>query len=475
MAKVGRVLVALLIALLPETTATAVAEPAPPPWTGSWETAPSGTAAALPGAAVRNVVHLSVGGTAVRIRLSNRLGTTPLYLGAVTVALRRAAGPDAVPGTLHTATFSGAPTATVPPGQDLLTDPVPLPVPAAADLLVTVLTPVDSGPATYHRTALQTSFVARAGTGHAADEDGSAYTTAISSWYYVTGVDVLGSAAGSIVAFGDSLTDGTGSTPDTNRRWPDRLAERLSGDRLGVLNAGIAGNRLLRDGAGPSALARLDADALDRAGVRVLIVLEGINDIKGTPEATDPAAFATAYRALVAGAHARGIRVVGVTLTPYGGHPAYTLAREAVRQQVNAFIRTGGAFDAVADADAAVRDPAAPERILPGYDPGDHLHFNDTGMRAVADAVARALVVSRPAFAAPGARGTARPATHNPQSAANSTPDGTQPHTTAPTHAPAISRHAKNSASTLEPPERIVVRSAAIASPCRPSRSRSCR
>ncbi|ANP50351.1 lysophospholipase L1-like esterase [Streptomyces griseochromogenes] len=401
MRKVGRVVVALLVALLPGTTATAVAEPAAPPWTGSWETAPSGTTAALPGAAVRNVLHLSVGGTAVRIRLSNRFGTVPLLLGAVTVALRQGAGPDAVPGTLRTATFGGAPTVTVPPGTDVLTDPVPLPVPAAADLLVTVLTPVDSGPATYHRTALQTSYLAPAGVGHAADENGSAYTKAIGSWYYVTGVDVLGGAAGSVVAFGDSLTDGTGSTPDTNRRWPDRLAQRLGGDRFGVLNAGIAGNRLLRDGTGPSALARLDADALDRAGVRVVIVLEGINDIKGTPEATDPAAFATAYRTLVARAHAHGIRVVGVTLTPYGGFSAYTAARETVRQQVNAFIRTGGAFDAVADADAAVRDPAAPERILPGYDPGDHLHFNDAGMSAVADTVARALAV-RPSAPAVG-------------------------------------------------------------------------
>ncbi|MFF5016421.1 SGNH/GDSL hydrolase family protein [Streptomyces sp. NPDC001165] len=391
MGKVGRVLVSLLLAVLPGTTTTAVAQPAKPVWTGSWETAPSGTAAALPGAAVRNVVHLSVGGAAVRIRISNRLGTAPLQLGAVTVALRRGTGPDAVPGSLRTATFGGVRTAVVPAGQDLVTDPVLLPVPDAADLLVTVLTPVDSGPATYHRTALQTSYLAPAGRGHAADEDGSAYTTPIAYWYYVTGVDVLGTAAGSVVAFGDSLTDGTGSTTDTNQRWPDRLARHLRDDRLGVLNAGLAGNRLLRDGVGPSALARLDADALDRAGVRALIVFEGINDIKGTPEANDPAAFADAYRTLVARAHARGIRVVGVTLTPFGGYSAYTPAREAVRQQVNAFIRTGGAFDSVADADATVRDPSAPERLLPGYDPGDHLHFNDAGMGAVADTVTGAL------------------------------------------------------------------------------------
>ncbi|MGV4981296.1 SGNH/GDSL hydrolase family protein [Streptomyces sp. NRAIS4] len=395
MAGVRRVLAVLVLAMLPGTAAPAVAEPAAPPWTGSWETAPSGTTAALPGAAIRNVVHLSVGGTAVRIRLSNRFGTAPLRLGAVTVALRRAPGADAVPGTLRTATFHGARDVTVPPGQDSVTDPVPLPVPAAADLLVTVYTPGDSGPATFHQTALQTSYVAPAGAGRAADEDGAAYTTLISRWYYVTGVDVLGTTTGSIVAFGDSLTDGNGSTPDTNHRWPDRLAEGMRAQRVGVLNAGISGNRLLHDGAGPNALARLDADALDRAGVRVLVVLEGINDIKGTPTADDVTAYADAYRTLVARAHARGVRVIGVTLTPYRGFPAYTEAREAVRQRVNAFIRTGGTFDAVADADAALRDPADPTRLQPGYDPGDHLHFNDAGMAAVASTVRLALGVMR--------------------------------------------------------------------------------
>ncbi|WP_225095785.1 GDSL-type esterase/lipase family protein [Streptomyces sp. CoH27] len=397
MAKVGRILAVLLPALLPGLTAPVVArsEPwtvsNPPAWTGSWEAAPSGAVDARPGAAIRNVVHLSIGGDAVRVRLSNRLGTAPLRLGAVTVALRGAAGPDALPGTVHTATFQGGPAVTVPAGQDTVTDPVPLSVPAAADLLVTVYTPDDNGPATSHQVALQTSYVAPAGAGRAGDEDGSAYTATVNRWYYVTGVDVLGDGAGSVVAFGDSLTDGNGSTPDTNRRWPDRLAAYLRADRFGVLNAGISGNRLLRAGAGPSGLTRLDTDALDRAGVRVLVVLEGINDIKGTPTADDAGAYADAYRTLVARAHARGVAVVGVTLTPFRGFTAYTDTREAVRQQVNAFIRTGGAFDAVADADAAVRDPADPTRILPAYDPGDHLHFDDTGMTAVADTVRQAL------------------------------------------------------------------------------------
>lgn len=363
-------------------------------WTGTWAAAASGTAPALPGASIRNVVHVSVGGTAARVRVSNRLGTAPLRLGSVTVALQvpgAPSSPDAVPGSLRAATFGGARTIVVPAGRDRVTDPVALRVPAHSNLLITVHTPVDSGPATYHRSARQTGFVARHGD-RAADEKGSAYTTTIGSWYYVTGVDVLGSSAvGSVVALGDSITDGSGSTADANRRWPDRLAHRLRAlpahRRLGVLNAGISGNRLLRTGVGPSALARFDADVLTRTGVRTLIVMEGINDIKGTPNVTDPAALTAAYRRIVARAHARGIRVIGATLTPYGGHRAYTPARERVRRAVNASIRGGRIFDAVADFDRAVRDPAHPHRIRPAYDPGDHLHFNDAGMRALAEVI----------------------------------------------------------------------------------------
>jgi lysophospholipase L1-like esterase len=402
MVKGGRVLSAALLTLIGTTVTVTGAAPvaataatAPvgfvsSPWSGSWEAAPSGTTPALPGAAVRNVVHLSVGGSLLRIRLSNRLGTAPLALGAVTVALARKGGPDALVGTMRTVTFSGAATADVPPGADLVSDPVPLVVPSAADLLVTVHTPADSGPATYHRTALRTSYIAPQGTGRAADEDGSAYAATTSHWYYVTGVDVLGSGgtgAGSVVAFGDSLTDGTGSTPDADHRWPDRLADRLRNQGQGVLNAGIAGNRLLRDGTGPSALSRLDADALSRSGARTLVVFEGINDINGKPQADDIRDFEAAYRAIVARAHEHGIRVVGATLTPYGGHGGFTAAREDLRQRINVFIRTGGAFDAVLDFDAAVRDPAEPDRIRPAYDPGDHLHFNDAGMRALADSI----------------------------------------------------------------------------------------
>ncbi|MGQ4388383.1 SGNH/GDSL hydrolase family protein [Streptomyces sp. SAS_270] len=399
--KVRHLLVPLVtvLALAPPASRADTWPPGLPPvpaqhWTGTWEAAPSGTVPALPGASIRNVVHTSLGGTAVRVRISNRLGTGPLRVGSVTVALQRTGAPrspDAVPGSMRTATFGGARAVRIPAGRDLVTDPVLLRVPAGANLLVTVHTPGDSGPATYHRSALQANFLAR-GADRAADERGGAYTGTVGNWYYVTGVDVLGaSAAGSVVALGDSITDGSGSTFSANHRWPDRLAERLrrlpSHRRLGVLNAGVAGNRVLREGRGPSALTRLDADVLSRTGVRAMIVLEGINDIKGTPSVTDPRALEDAYRRIVARAHARGIRVIGATITPYGGHPAWTPDREAVRRAVNAFIRTGGLFDAVADFDAAVRDPDRPGRILPAYDPGDHLHFDDAGMRALADTV----------------------------------------------------------------------------------------
>ncbi|MGW1042296.1 SGNH/GDSL hydrolase family protein [Streptomyces sp. NPDC002547] len=364
-----------------------------PQWAGTWEAAPSGTTSSLPGASIRNVVHISVGGVATRVRLSNRLGSAPLRLDAVTVALRRPDGPtgaDAVPGSLRAATFDGATSVTVPAGEDRVTDLVPLGVPADCDLLVTVHTPADSGPATFHHTALQTNYVAKGGN-RAADTDGAAYTSTVSSWYYVTGVDVLRPAgATSLVAFGDSLTDGTGSSYGTNHRWPDLLSERLrtlpASRRPGVLNAGIAGNRLLLDGAGPNALARLDADVVSRAAVRTLVVLEGVNDIKGKPPQTDPGAYASAYRRIVDHAHAHDIRVIGATLTPFGGHPSWSPAREELRLEINALIRNG-LFDEVADFDAAVRDPARPERIRPAYDPGDHLHFDDAGMRALAAAI----------------------------------------------------------------------------------------
>src|SRR5437763_643458 len=234
-------------------------------------------------------------------------------------------------------------------------------------------------PVTYPPLAAQTSDFTRNGD-FTAEESGTSFTVQTSVWHYVTGVDVEGPAQVTIVALGDSITDGAYSTVGADHRWPDFLADRLQG-RFGVLNAGISANRLLLDvpgsGAGQNALARFDRDVLSVGGVRTLIVLQGINDIQQTPHQTDAGAITSAYRQLVAQAHARGIRVLGGTLTPFKGWRVYDETLEATRQAVNAFIRTSRVFDAVADFDAAIRDPADPLRMPAAYDSGDHLHPGD--------------------------------------------------------------------------------------------------
>jgi lysophospholipase L1-like esterase len=398
MLKAVRVIVALLLVFLGSAPVHAVTPDRrveKEMWTGTWAAAASGTALPLPGASIRNVVHTSVGGTAARVRLSNRLGIRPLRLRSVTLALQEHGyfpRPDAMPGTMRQVLFDGGPTAVVPAGREIVSDPVRLDVPGDSNLLVTVHTPLYDGPATYHRIAKQTNFLAH-GVDHSADVGGAAYTSTVRSWYYVTGVDVrTARAVGSVVAIGDSLTDGVGTTPDSNSRWPDRLADRIADlpprHRLGVLNAGISGNRILNDLSGPSALERFDADVLRRSGVRTVIVLEGINDVMTDSAGEDGIkAFKKAYRTLAERAHAKGIRVIGATLTPYRGHLAYTPGREALRRQINRFIRKDAPFDAVVDFDAAVRDPKQPDRIRTAFDPGDHLHFNDAGMKALARAV----------------------------------------------------------------------------------------
>lgn len=389
-------LTAVLAAAPSAAARTSAQPPFPGRWVGSWETAPV-IGLVNPGDvasrySVRNVVHISVGGRGVRIHLSNRFGTAPLELGHVTVGLQ-ASGASAAGGTLREVTFRGAPSATVRAGADLISDPVPLSVPDAANLLITAYLPAVSGPVTTHQWARQTSYFAVDGD-HAGDESGSAYTGTTGHWNYVTGVDVRTPfARGSVVAFGDSITDGYSSTVDADHRWPDYLAARLRhrppGLRSGVLNAGISGNRLLADHSvyGTNALDRLDADALSQAGVRTLIVLEGINDIQLAPHETDPARIEGALRRITERAHARGIRVIVGTLTPFKGFWLYDPSLEPVRQAVNTFIRTSGIFDGVVDFDAVLRDPADPQRLLPAYDSGDHIHPNDSGDKAMADAV----------------------------------------------------------------------------------------
>ncbi|MFI8183019.1 SGNH/GDSL hydrolase family protein [Actinacidiphila glaucinigra] len=373
-------------------------------WVGTWSTSPVGGEPNAPdgyaGWSIRNVVHTSVGGTSARIHLSNLFGRTPLQIGRATVAVAAAPGsPAAAGGTMRSLTFGGRTQVRIPAGGSVVSDPVQLAVPQAADLLVTTYTPQVSGPVTYHPRAQQTSFMAFGE--RAARSDGAAYTTRTPYWRYVTGVDVFTrQAAGSVVLFGDSITDGITSTPGANHRWPDRLATRLrgSGDRglrLGVLNQGISGNRVLRDGengGNPSGLSRLERDALSQTGVRTLVVELGINDVLRPPQRTGAQEIVSGLREIVARGHERGLRVLGATLAPCGGHAGYNTHTEAVRQQVNAAIRAGTVFDEVIDFDRALRDPNRPSALLPAYDSGDHLHPSDAGFLRMAETVQLSLL-----------------------------------------------------------------------------------
>lgn len=382
-----------LLALALVVAAASPAQAAPARWVGTWAAAPS---SAVPGTdngyvnyTIRNIVHVSAGGPSVRVRLSNAFGRTPVLFGAVTVAL--AAGPDtprALPGTMRSLTFGGSTSVTAPPGADVVSDGVSLNVPADSDLLVSVFTPVAGGPVTHHNLTMQNSYFTRDGD-HTSAESAAPFRERTTAWHYVSGVDVRSSSLrGSVVALGDSITDGANSTWGANLRWPDQLADRIN-TRFGVLNAGISGNRLLLDGdwAGPNALARLNRDVLTQAGVRSVIVFEGINDIQQTPHQTDPARIIAALKQIAQRSHDRGLRVVGATITPFKGWYSYTAELEAVRQAVNAFIRSSSEFDAVVDFDAVIRDPADPQRILAEYDQGDHLHPGDKGFEAMARAV----------------------------------------------------------------------------------------
>jgi lysophospholipase L1-like esterase len=370
-------------------------------WTGTWATAPAGAEPGVPhgypGRTIRNVVHTSIGGSGARITLSNLFSPQALLVGRASIAVAAdrdggiagKSGARAIPGTVRELTFAHRRSVYVPAGGHLVSDPVRLTVPAGSDLLVSLYTPRRGGPVTYHPYSLQTSYLALGD--HTEDSGAAAYRRSATVWRYLTAVDVLNQRTrGAVVAFGDSITDGVGSSVDANRRWPDILAGRLGNARYGVLNEGIGGNRILQDaydvGSGPSGLSRFDSDVLDRAGARVVIIDLGINDILRDDE-RDPGKITAGLKDLTRLAHAHGLRVVGSTLAPYGGFHDYTASGEAVREQVNAEIRAGGVFDQVVDFDRILRDPAAPNLLRPAYDSGDGLHPNDAGYRAMADAL----------------------------------------------------------------------------------------
>ncbi|MFL6632770.1 MAG: SGNH/GDSL hydrolase family protein [Massilia sp.] len=367
-------------------------------WTTSWYAAPQpawdatftlpmNVPVKLDNATLRETVRLSAGGQRIRLVFSNRYGHAPVKLGAVRV------GPADDPHAARALTFSGQAGAAILPGAAVTSDPVDLPVRPLSRLAVTTWLPAPTPVATFHWGAQQTMQIDGASVG------GRLFLNAVM-------VESI-TPVRTVVALGDSITDGNGSTADADRRWPDILAERLAPHGIAVANAGISGGRLARDGMGVNALARFEQDVLGQPGVSDVIVLLGINDIgwPGSPFARDerPATLdelTAAYRQLVAASHVRGVRVTAGTLppfegaldgTPYAGH--YSPAKERLRQQLNDWIRTAGAFDAVVDFDAVLRDPARPRRLRAAFDSGDHLHPGDAGYRAMAEAVAIAPLV----------------------------------------------------------------------------------
>ena len=341
---------------------------------------------------VRMIVRTSLGGRRVRINLSNSLGGPAVQVGSAHIAFHKAGG-GIVPGTDRAVTFDRKPSCVLIPGVLMLSDPVDLQVPPLAELAVSLYFPRETGPPTNHRLGLHTAYVSK---GDTTDREIMPEPSTAFAYFWLASIDVLAPAdAFSIVALGDSITDGYATTVDANRAWPALLAKRLISNRstrhISVVNQGISGNQVLRDGAGLSALARFDRDVLGVAGVKWVVLLEGINDINmrgrtDGPDALTSDDLITGYRQIIERSHTHGIKVAGATLTPEEGVPTASERGEEIRRTVNQWIRTSGQFDAVVDFDAVIRDPARPARVRPEFDPGDRIHPNDAGNQAMADA-----------------------------------------------------------------------------------------
>jgi lysophospholipase L1-like esterase len=381
-------------------------------WIGAWASAQQVPeernalpAAALDDATLRQIVRLTIGGDRLRVRISNAFGTTPLQVTAARIARPLSPSGSAIdPATDRAVTFSGKAWVTVPPGAEYLSDPIAWKAAALSDLAVTIH--VDKAPAvqTSHPGSRATSYLAKGDKVSDADLPGA---TTTDHWFQLSGVEVeAGKSGGAVAILGDSITDGYGVKPNTNLRWPDALAIRLQANSktrgIGVLNLGIGGGRVLLDGLGPNAAARFDRDVLMQGGVRWAIILKGVNDLGtltrdapvGEPEhAALVDRVTTAYAQMVQKARARGIKIIGATIMPYGGSDYYhpDAANERDRQAINAWIRAPGNFDAVIDLDKVMRDPAKPDRLLPAYDSGDHLHPSMEGYRVMAQSVPLAL------------------------------------------------------------------------------------
>jgi lysophospholipase L1-like esterase len=346
---------------------------------------------------VRMIVHTSIGGSKLRVKLSNPFGAAAVTVGAAHVAMR-SKDSEIVAGSGRALSFNGKPGCTLGPGMVILSDPADFAVPTQGDIAVSLYLPEETGPPSAHN-GLHTSYVSKQG--NLTDAPAIADAVPMPAYYWLAGVDVLAPAKTSlIVALGDSITEGARSTPDTNRAWPSALSARLAANKktanFAVANMGIGGNRVLRDVAGASALARFDRDVLSQSGVEWVIMLEGINDIgRGNTEPVSADDLIGAFKQLIERAHTHGIKAMGCTLPPYEGANYARVQGEAIRQALNNWIRTGGAFDAVVDFEAATRDPSNPKRLRPEFDPGDHLHPNDAGYQAMADAIDLSIFTKR--------------------------------------------------------------------------------
>jgi lysophospholipase L1-like esterase len=419
-AGLGGAAVVATVAVIVSMGAGAAAATSNPRWVATWAASPlGGGTTQFSDQTVRNIIYTSVGGSEVRVRLSNNFGSGPVEVGAISVGVVLN-GAQLVPGTSRSVTFGGHTSVTIGAGKQVLSDPIGMRVPRLTELAVDLYLPSPTGPATYHQAAWQTNFVASGD--HAGDAEGTAYTKeAPSSWYFVEGVDVRNrETPGTVVAFGDSITDVGHSEVDSQGRWPNYLSRRLEavlGSRApAVVDAGISGNRVLSDSTcfGQSALARFHRDALSQPGVRAVILLEGINDIgfSGEPDSgcfapnnstVTAAEIEEGYRQLIKMAHAGGVKIFAGTLTPFvGSNCLYggdfgTDKGEALRERVNHWIRTSHAFDGVVDFDRAVASPYDSRQLNASYNStggskcqvGDSLHPNDLGDEVMADAIPR--------------------------------------------------------------------------------------
>ncbi|MEP6716553.1 MAG: SGNH/GDSL hydrolase family protein [Terriglobia bacterium] len=341
---------------------------------------------------VRMIIHVGIGGRRIRIEFSNAMMATPVAIGAAHIAVRDQAA-AIVPGTDRALTFNGKAGCTLGPGMLLFSDPVDLDVAPLSDLSVSLYLPKDTGPPTNHSLGMHTAYISQ---GDTTGQTAMPEPTSTGAYFWLSAVDVLAPVnAFAIVALGDSITDGQGTTVDANLNWTAMLNKRLAASKasahISVLNQGVAGNQVLRTLSGVSALARFDRDVLSRQGVKWLIVFEGINDISlhGQTDSADPLTsddMIAGYLQLIERAHAFGIRVVGATIGPQEGTRLGTPNADLIRNAINQWVRTGRAFDAVVDLDAAVRDPAHPGRLRAEFDSGDHIHINDLGNQAMAEA-----------------------------------------------------------------------------------------